>query len=52
MRSSMLVNRSTMAVSRAVILANLSSVRPQPSCLVLCTIAFEAQDAFAFGVPP
>src|SRR3954452_9777399 len=38
-QSSMSVNRSTMPASRAVISPNFSSARPQPSCLVLCTIA-------------
>jgi hypothetical protein len=38
-QSSMLVNRSTMPVSWVVIWGNLCSLRPQPSCLVLCAIA-------------
>jgi hypothetical protein len=47
----MLVNRSTIAVSRVVICANLSSVQAAAELLGVIQDRPEAQDAFAFGVP-
>jgi hypothetical protein len=45
------VNRSTMPVSRARMAGNLPGTLPVCSARVLCTIACQAQYAFALGVP-
>ena len=49
-QSSMLVNRSTMPVSRVTMAANLSSARPVCSCLGVVHDRLEPQHAFALGV--